>query len=504
MLSLSILLVAMAALKYFSLHSTYYDLGIFLNFFFNIAQKEWWHLVIGHFQPLMYIYSQFYNLFPANAVPVITLSIQALTLAWPAILLYKRFGIIPAVAFALYFPLWFNALFDFHMDHLAVPLLFGFFFFEKTNRIGSAMIMALLLSLVKETFALQTAACGLYLMAGRKYWARGSILLIVGTAFFLLEILYILPYFSFADRLSFQTSGFSWLGQNLGEVVSFIFFNPHLVLMKILFDDGKLYYLFYLFAALAFIPFLRLKILLVGLPILGISLLSKEPNHTGLATHYTAGLIAPLIFAFAEGFPTAKQIWAHVGFSNRLFTPILLIIIIGVHIKIAPSPMSWLFWSQNSWAYNFSAYAQTDRNSMIKEAIRVHIPSDPKIVVSAQNTLNWGYLAHREYYFAFPVGVLQPHKVLKGSDRTLAGLWKFINTGEMTKAKPAAIWSDYVVLDLKRLWFLEDKGCAWKNEQCINNEEFSSEFMTMVQQTKEHFDTVFEKDSFYILKRKNL
>ena len=164
--------------------------------------------------------------------------------------------------------------------------------------------------------------------------------------------------------------------------------------------------------------------------------------------------------------------------------------------------MSWLFWSQNSWAYNFSAYAQTDRNSMIKEAIRVNIPSDPKMVVSAQNTLNWGYLAHRKYYFAFPVGVLQPHKILKGSDRTLAGLWKFINTGEITTAKTVEIWSDYVVLDLKRVWFIEDKGCAWRNGQCKKDEEFSSEFIAMVQKTKEYFDTVFQKDEFYILKRK--
>lgn len=141
---------------------------------------------------------------------------------------------------------------------------------------------------------------------------------------------------------------------------------------------------------------------------------------------------------------------------------------------------------------------------MIKKSIQTHIPSDLNIAVSAQNTLNWGYLAHRKYYFIFPFGVLQPHSVLKDSDRSLAGFWKFITTGEMTTAKTEEIWADYVVLDLKRPWFIGDKGCPWENGQCKNNGEFSSRFLALVQQTKARFDTVFEQNGFYILKRKTL
>ena len=72
----------------------------------------------------------------------------------------------------------------------------------------------------------------------------------------------------------------------------------------------------------------------------------------------------------------------------------------------------------------------------------------------------------------------------------------------MTKAKTEEIWVNYVVLDLKRPWFISDKGCHWQNGQCKDKGEFTSRFISLVQQTKERFDTVFQKDEFYILKRK--
>ncbi|MFQ5451507.1 MAG: hypothetical protein ACE5E9_12840 [Nitrospinaceae bacterium] len=74
----------------------------------------------------------------------------------------------------------------------------------------------------------------------------------------------------------------------------------------------------------------------------------------------------------------------------------------------------------------------------------------------------------------------------------------------MTTAKTEEIWADYVVLDLKRPWSLLDKGCAWRNGKCRDNGKFASRFLSTIQQTTERFDTVFEKDGFYILKRKHL
>lgn len=503
-LALSAFLTSMAVAKYYSFHSTHSDLGSFLNHFYTIASGQWWRLVFGHIQPFMAFWSIFHQLFPADWVPVIALFLQAVTLAWPVGMLYAYYGILPATAFALYFPLWFNALFDFHVDHLAVAILFGFFFLERAGRIWPAVLLALILALVKEPFALQTAACGLYLLLIRKCHLEGFILIVAGFCYFYFVSHYLQPYFTMGGlKGALDFPAYSWLGNNLSDMIIFMVTKPHIVLGEIFSESGKIRYFFYIFGVLGFISLLRPGILIVALPVMAISLLSRVENHSGLFYHYTAGLIAPLTIAFAEGLPKARKIWSRLNFPKAFFEPLLLVCLLIIHIKMAPSPISHVFWDKDSWAYSYQAYIPTHRDKMIKEAIRLHVPADPEVAVSAQNTLNWGYLAHRKYYFPFPFGVLQPHSVLKGSDRSLAGLWKFINTGEMTKAKLEEKWVDYVVLDLKRPWFIGDEGCPWQNGQCKNNGEFSSRFLALVQQTKERFDTVFEKDGFYVLKRKN-
>ncbi|MFQ5444293.1 MAG: DUF2079 domain-containing protein [Nitrospinales bacterium] len=379
-----------------------------------------------------------------------------------------------------------------------------FFFLEKRGRVWPAVFLAVLLAFVKEPFALQTAACGLYLLAFRKQPLPGTVLVFAGLSLFFLATQYIQPYFSMGMKGALDSSAFLWLGQSLSEMVWFLVSKPHLVLAEILTRPEKRAYLFYLFGALAFLPLLNPKPLLVALPILGISLLSTTPNHYGYMNHYTAGIIAPLVIAFSESVPRAKRLWSRIRLPEKWFSPLVLVIMLIFHLMLAPSPIGRHFWNQNGSAYSPQAYLPTERDEVIKTALLKYVPSDPNIVVSAQNSLNWNYLAHRKYFFLFPFGVFQPIKVMQDSDRTLTGLWNFFKTGKMTAARTEEIWADYVVLDLKRPWFIGDEGCSWKNGQCKNNGEFSSRFLALVEQTKERFDTVFQKDGFYILKRKHL
>jgi len=498
------LLAGLAIAKYNSLHTTIFDLGIFLNNFRNIAEGHLWLAFSGHVQPLMPAVALIYKILPHHWFPGFILLFQSAALMIPLVGIHRHYGVIPALAFVLYFPLWYNALFDFHMDHLAVPLLFGFFFLERSGRIGLAMVPALLLALVKEPFALQTAACGLYLLLIRKQRMAGTTLILSGLFYFVFVTQYILPYFTIGEKGGLDSPVYSWLGDSPADMIWFIITKPHLVLGEIFSDNGKISYLLYVFGALGLIPFLQPGILLIAFPVLAISLLSMHPGYYGYMHHYTAGLVAPAIIAFAEGLPIARKVWERVSLPIAWFTPLLLVFLIVFHFITAPSPVSRLFWNPNSWAYNATAYLPTNRDSMIKEAILAHIPSNPDIAVSAQNSINWGYLANRKYYFAFPFGVLQPHKVPKGSDKSMAELLKFINSGELTPAKTEEIWVDYVLLDQKKPWFIIDNGCPWENGQCKNKDAFSSKFLALVQQTKERFDSVFEKDGFYILKRKNL
>jgi uncharacterized membrane protein len=195
-LGLAAILSGMAVLKYLSLHSTIADLGFFLNNFFNYSSGAWWRVWQGHIQPLIPVWSLLYLGLPGEVVPVVLILFQACLLAAPVYFLCLYYGWLPGVAYVLYFPLWFNALFDFHFDHLAVPLLFAFFFFEQRGKIHLSVISALALLLVKEPFALQTVACGLYLILFSRKFLFGSILIAVGIFWFYVSVNMVLPGFS--------------------------------------------------------------------------------------------------------------------------------------------------------------------------------------------------------------------------------------------------------------------------------------------------------------------
>ena len=494
-------LSAMSILKYISLNSAFQDLGIFLWQFFNISQGEWWRTLIIHFQPFMFLLSYLYKIFPDQFVPYILLLIQAAFLSLPILGLYKKYGMIAAIAYSLFFPVWFNSLFDFHMDHFAVPILFGFFFYLKKNQVGIAVFMGILLALIKEPYALQTIFCGLFLILFYKKYLAGFLLIIIGFFVFFIFTQYVAPYFSiWKVHGMLETDAYAWLGKNPIEIIGFIFTNPYIIFQEIFSAYGKFYYLFWIFGSLAFIPLLKPKFLIVGLPVFGIALLSKNPNFYGIEFHYTAGLIAPLTIAFAEGLPKAKQIWGKFNLPWQGFVPAILVFLIFCNIWKSPSPISRIFWKPYG-TYSYMSYKQTDREKMIKQLILEFIPADPKIKVSVQNTLNWEYLAHRKTLLVFPAGVSMPTLFPIGSDRTLLNLWESIRTGEFKKAEAEEHWADYVVLDLKRAWFIGDKGCVWKNQNCQDDPEFTAKYLDLVEHTKSIFTMLVEIDGFLILKR---
>ena len=148
----------------------------------------------------------------------------------------------------------------------------------------------------------------------------------------------------------------------------------------------RLKYLIYLFGALGFIPLLRPGILLITIPVLAHSLMSSEPLHYGFTYHYTAGLIIPNIIAFSEGLPKAKKIWERVRLKKGWFDPIFCSGLLICHILLSPSPIGRKFYSPNSWNYHYSTYLSSDRDRLIKEALKTHISSNPNKIVPVGGT----------------------------------------------------------------------------------------------------------------------
>jgi len=525
--------------RYVALSSNVADLGFFLNNFANI-ESQWQLVFFGHVQPLMLLWSAGYQALPASVAPIALITLQSLFFLGSVVAIGRVFGAWPGVAMLLYYPLWANALFDFHFDHLVVPILTVFFIACERGRFGWATLAAAMLVLVKEPFALQTVACGLYFgwlafhqrgsgSSGRLV-VLGALLAFWGGSWFYIATHWLMPYFGDGGPGALQSGAFSWLGSSLSEMVWTSVSRPDRVLAEIFSTPGKLVYLGVVFGLLAFVSLLRPAVLIVALPLFMIAMLSRLDNYYDYANHYTAGTIVPVVVAFRDGLPIARRCFAslvvwlmsklerhylhHPTFSTwkkfsiwifsnerQMFSAMLFSWLIVGHWMFASSPISRLFWSDKVWSYSWHAYMPTEREVMMKRAMLKYIPVDPDVSITTQNTVNWYHLAHRKVYLPFPLGVDTPHKVMDQSNRNTLGLWHYVRTGAMPPAITYTRYADYVVLDLKRPWFIIDKGCDWLYGACRNN-EIAAKFLRLVDETRQRYCTVFERDGFMILMKK--
>ena len=503
-LSIFVLIATMSVLKYHNLHSTVFDMGIYINNFYMISEGYWERLFLSHIQPLGIFWSLPYTILPNETVPIFILIGQAALLTLPIVGLHRYYGLIPTIAFILYFPLWYNGLFDFHIDHLAVPLLFGFLMMEKKGAIGLSVLFGFLLALVKEIFTAQAIFCGIYLLFIKKHRIGGIILTVGSSIYLFISWVYLNNYFNPEIIINnhMGVGRYAWLGNSFQSIFLTIFTKPHWVLWEIFKDTERLTYLLYLFGALGFIPLLRPSILFITIPILAVSLLSSDPKHYGFTHHYSAGLLTPIIIAFAEGIPKAKKLWEHAKLKKNWFQPILYTGLLACHVLLSPSPIGRKFYDLKTWNYHYSIYIPSDRNRMIKNAIKTHVSPDPDKVVSVQNSINFGYLMERKVFRLFPHGAVEKSKYYK-QKLTWSGFITYISKGERQQVKIEDNFSDYVVLDFKRPWFNADQACHWISGKCEDNLGFESMFLKLVKKTKERFSIVFEQDKFFILKRLN-
>lgn len=449
----------------------------------------------------MIVYSSIYNILPDTLGPPALLILQAFALALPVKWIWNAYGSLPALAYMLNFGVWYNALFDFHFDHLAIPILFVFFLSTERDQHYKAIFSGFFLLLVKEPFALQTAACGLYLLFIKRWIGSGILLLVTGIGYFYFSVKFLIPYPNLGAPGGFSSSAFSWMGSDIIEMSLFILSHPLEILSEILFTPGKRYYIIVVFGSIALVGFLRPAPLIVALPILGIALLSKSENYSGVAFHYTAGLIAPLIISFSKGLPVAKGIWSKFKLPRNLLPILIILGMLYIHVWHSPSPISLKFWDKKSWNYSYKAYLPTKRDGMIKDAIEQYIPKNKEVVVTSQNTVNLGRVADRKYYLIFPLGVLKPTELPYWSKLSLRNFWEFIQDASEHAPPRENVLAEYVILDLKRPWFLMDQGCAWSAGKCKNDQDFVKQFLDLVQQSKKLFNIVFEEDEFIILKR---
>jgi len=503
-------LLFQALLRYVSLSSNIADLGFFLNNNFNFP-SEYQLALSGHFHGFLPLFSFAYNSFSSFESPLFLIFTQWLILSSVVMLAWRFFGVLTSLSIALYYPFWVIGLFDFHFDFLAILILMAFFIFCLLHQFGYAALVAALLVFVKEPFALQAASCGLYIyyMAFRvsnrgfrlKLISYGTLLCVWGFLWFYIYLHWILPYYGAGKAGALSSPAFAWLGSNFSEIFWNLLLQPGSIMQDIINTPGKIKYLLVVFGLLGFIPLLSPAPLIVAAPILLISMVSHLPTYYDYATHYTAGLIVPVIIAFRGGFAVVRAKYTAAFAAQAPLYAIMLAVLLGGHWAFASSPISRLFWSDKVWSYSWRAYVPTKREETMKSAMLEYVPADPGVSVSGQNTVNWGHLAHRKVYLPFPIGVIDPYKVIDFSNRDLAGLWRYVRTGYKSEVITRDTYSDYVVLDLKRPWFIVDSGCDWLHGAC-RNEKKAGEFLKLVALALQRYDVIYRLDGFMILRRR--
>ena len=80
-------------------------------------------------------------------------------------------------------------------------------------------------------------------------------------------------------------------------------------------------------------------------------------------------------------------------------------------------------------------------------------------------------------------------------------LVNFIKTGSKSSAMSQYVLADYVIIDLKRPYFMADKGCTWLYGKCMDG-EVETEFLKSIKYVRATYGLVFEYDDFMIFRRK--
>jgi len=324
-------------LKHYSFRSTAWDLGIYEQVLWSTVNtgKVFWYtpeIVTNpscsffgiHFAPILFLMLPIYAVFQYTETLLI---LQASVLALAAVPLYKlvfhetnsrkqalAFGLI----YLAYPPVYCMTFFDFHVQAFLPLFFFSAFYFFRKEEWGKYLLFTVLSLMVIEFVPLIVAFLGLYglWVAFRN---KQSKLKTLGIVDFLkskkvlipaLTVLLGVAWFIAARGVILAVNPNSpphpnWkeFGDPAHDIPGFVvnvLSNPLKVLETIVTPvDQKAIYIFGLFAPLAFLSFLDLPSLLIGLPWFFVAFLSNYSIYYNPIGYQYVAFVAPFIFISA-------------------------------------------------------------------------------------------------------------------------------------------------------------------------------------------------------------
>lgn len=399
--------LAIITLRYYSGHLGIFDFGIYDHRIWQIHMIPWGNILKkltssagGHFHPILILYSILYDL---GTSPVALSIFQAFTILSGLIPLYliakltfkNRTPLLwISLLYLLYPATQFNIAFDFHPDHLIIPLLFWCYYFIKRENYLVLIPLIAIAYTIKEPLILSIAFLGLYIAWEKKKHISGITLFLISTVIFYIVTFVIVP-LAGNNQIETSVQGISAFGYIFSSENSSSF-------VKEFFRFEKWRFPFFLLFPVLFLPVLRFKKFLPAIPLLLIPILSTVTAHQNVASHYTAGIIPPVFVSLISA--TAYLYKKH---GERLVTGIMawiFILMIFFNIAHSPSPLAIAFWDKN-WSHgywHYTNYIANDHKKILKEAINL-IPDDPSVKIVVHSGIYDKNLTQRYYFNLFPM-----------------------------------------------------------------------------------------------------
>jgi len=450
----------------------FYSQAVWLFSNFKVPFSSFYNEIIfvDHMTPILVFLAPFYKIY---SDPVTLLILQSVLLSSGVFPLYwlakdkldsNFLSISLCIGYLLYPALQFANLYEFHPVNIATPLLLFVFFFSTKGFYVRYFIFLVLALLCREDIVPIVFFLGIYIFFYERKKKIGLITTLLSISWFYFAYWIFLPYITSGEHSKLSSGSFglySYLGNNLGEIILTIFLHPLFVLKKILIVE-KLGYIVLLALPLCFISFFHPPTFLIGFSMIMGNMLSQNISMSTIRFFYTA-TITPFVFIssiYALRFLLDKQN-LFMNFVKKIdstytisrlnlvfaFSSVILLASITSSILYGPLP-----YSSDPYADEFLVKKEDVKTA--KEMFKL-IP--PNASISASNNLG-AHLSIRKNAYTFPY---PPHK------------------------EP-----EYVMINLAK---------PYRKSKSISREEFNKSLQELLFQG--NYGVYYSKDGYTILKK---
>lgn len=304
------------------------------------------------------------------------------------------------------FGVWHAFGFDYHSNVVSALLLPWLLYYVKRKHAWGVVLLAVAMSIAKETSALWVAFVLLALLwdwRGDRRMRRLLAWTTVGClAYFMIVGLLVMPSLDEGGSKGFWR--YSWMGSNMGEMATWVLMHP-LEAVHDLFidftpdaDNGQLKTEFFICALLSggLLTLCKPNYLLMLVPPVAMKMLAKDTGFWGVTYHYNVEICVVLA--------VASSLVLSQSFRGRLQHIVAwgaVALTIGTLVYTTDNPKTYIR-KENVRVFDARHWRQPDFDRSTVHQLMQQIPDEASVCATTMFT---PYLAARDSVYIFPMGL---------------------------------------------------------------------------------------------------